>query len=248
MLASAKVALRKHAPGIAYFIKTLIKGRLGQSKSPAEVFSAIYATGEWGGDGAMPHSGSGSDEMVTGPFVDVVRSVIADYAIKSVLDLGCGDYRVGQQLADLVIDYTGVDVVAALVARNNAQFASERVRFVCADITRDALPDADLCIVRQVLQHLSNAQIAEVLKQIASFRYVIVAEHHPARLHRPNLDKNTGADTRIDFDSGVYLEHPPFEVVGAKVIATTPLPSLLRDGEYLTIYLIDRDRQASVDG
>jgi hypothetical protein len=91
-----------------------------------------------------------------------------------------------------------------------------------------------------VLQHLSNAQISRVLEQLSAFRYVLVAEHHPARLFKPNLDKDTGADTRIDFDSGVYLEHLPFSVKNVHVIATTPLPPLLREGEHLTIYLIDK--------
>jgi SAM-dependent methyltransferase len=169
----------------------------------------------------------------------VLRRLISERGIGSVVDLGCGDYRVGRQLRDLAIDYTGVDVVPMLVARNNDAFGSARVRFVCKDITRDPLPAGELCIVRQVLQHLSNAQIASVLARLAAFRFAVVAEHHPARLFRPNLDKNTGADTRIDFDSGVYLEHPPFSVPNARLIGSTPLPALLREGEHLSIYLIE---------
>jgi len=239
MLASAKTALRTYAPGLAYWAKTMIKGRPGSSRSPESVFSEIYASGTWG-DGDEPNSGSGSDDLVSAPFVDVVRRLIVEKEITSVIDLGCGDYRVSGKLADLPIDYTGVDVVPALVARNTAAFGSERIRFLCRDITKDPLPSGDLCIVRQVLQHLSNAQISRVLDQLSAFRYVVVAEHHPARLFKPNLDKDTGADTRIDFDSGVYLEHLPFNVKNVQVIATTPLPPLLREGEHLTIYLIDK--------
>jgi SAM-dependent methyltransferase len=217
----------------------MLKGRQGSSISPESVFSEIYASGTWG-DGDEPNSGSGSDDSVSAPFIEIVRRLIVDQGITSVVDLGCGDYRVSGKLADLPIDYTGIDVVPALVARNAAAFGSDRIRFLCRDITRDSLPSADLCIVRQVLQHLSNAQISRVLRRLSSFRYVVVAEHHPARLLKPNLDKDTGADTRIDFDSGVYLEHAPFNVKNARVIAMTPLPPLLREGEHLTIYLIDR--------
>jgi len=240
MLTNARILLRKHAPGLAYFIKTLMKGPPGVSRSPEETFSAIYSSGTWGNDGDEPYSGCGSDDAVSAPFVEVLRRVIVDKKVETVVDLGCGDYRVGRKLADMAIDYTGIDVVPELVARNNEAFGSDRVRFLCRDITRDSMPGADLCVVRQVLQHLSNAQIKRALEQLEPFRYVVVAEHHPARLLRPNLDKDTGANTRIDFDSGVYLEHPPFSVPNAVVIASTPLPPLLREGERLTVYLIDQ--------
>lgn len=238
MLASAKATLRTYAPSLAYWAKSVLKGAPGASRSPANIFSEIYASGTWG-DGDEPNSGSGSDDRVSAPFVDFVRSFITDHNVASVVDLGCGDFRVGGKLADLPIDYTGIDVVPGLVARNTTSFGTDRVRFLCRDITVDPLPSADLCIVRQVLQHLSNDQIARVLERLHPFPYVLVAEHHPARLLRPNLDKDTGADTRIDFDSGVYLEHPPFNLRNANVVATTPLPPLLRDGEYLAIYLIE---------
>lgn len=238
MLASAKATLRTYAPALAYWAKSVLKGAPGHSRSPGDIFSKIYASGAWG-DGDEPNSGSGSDDSVSAPFVDFVRTFIGEHDVTSVVDLGCGDYRVSGKLADLPIDYTGVDVVPELVARNTAAFASDHVRFMCRDITKDALPPADLCIVRQVLQHLSNEQIARVLEQLRPFRYAIVAEHHPARLLRPNLDKDTGADTRIDFDSGVYLEHAPFSVRNARIVATTPLPALLRNGEYLAVYLIE---------
>jgi len=243
MLAGAKTALRAHAPGLAFWIKKIMKGAPGTSAPPADVFSDIYAKGTWG-NGQDLDSGSGSDDAASAPFVALLRAFIAEREIGSVVDLGCGDYRVSGKLADLPIDYTGVDVVPALVARNEAAFGSDRVRFLCRDIIVDPLPDADLCIVRQVFQHLSNDQIARVLRRLTGFRYAIVAEHHPARLFKPNLDKDTGADTRIDFDSGVYLEHPPFSVAGVSVIATTPLPHLMRPGEHLTVYLIERAARA----
>lgn len=85
--------------------------------------------------------------------------------------------------------------------------------------------DEDLCVVRQVLQHLSNDQITRVLKRLQPFKTAIVAEHHPARLLRPNLDKHTGADTRIEFDSGVYLEYPPKPVAHRHAFDTLSEPN-----------------------
>jgi len=56
MLTNARILLRKHAPGLAYFIKTLMKGPPGVSRSPEETFSAIYSSGTWGNDGDEPYS------------------------------------------------------------------------------------------------------------------------------------------------------------------------------------------------
>ena len=240
MLDRAKIALRKRAPTLAFFLKGLLKGPSGASRSPQAIFSEIYARGTWGGSDVELNSGSGSDDTVSGPFIAILRDLIVEKSVRSVVDLGCGDYRVGRQLRDLDITYTGIDVVPSLIAHNTAAYASSEVRFLCLDATRDPLPPGDLCIVRQVLQHLSNAQIERVLAQLEHFPYAVVAEHHPARLSRPNRDKDTGADTRIDFDSGVYLENPPFNVPKAKVIGSTSLPALMREGERLTIYLIER--------
>jgi SAM-dependent methyltransferase len=83
-----------------------------------------------------------------------------------VVDLGCGDFRVAQLFVNDSIDYTGIDIVAPLIAHNEARFASHNVRFLCLDIISGELPDGDLCLLREVLQHLSNREITLVLQQV----------------------------------------------------------------------------------
>ena len=61
-----------------------------------------------------------------------------------MVDLGCGDFRVAQPFVNDSIDYTGIDIVAPLIAHNEARFASHNVRFLCLDIISDELPDDDL--------------------------------------------------------------------------------------------------------
>ncbi len=186
------------------------------------------------------YSGAGSDHSVTAPFVDVVLRFVRERGINSLVDLGCGDFRVGSQLASSVRSYIGVDIVPNMIAENAKQYGRENVTFLCRDITSETLPFAELCIVRQVLQHLSNRQIAAALANLRQFPFVIVGEHHPAKLYRPNLDKATDHGTRISFGSGVYLGKPPFELNNLSVLATTPLPPIVQNGEQLTIYLIEK--------
>lgn len=177
-----------------------------------ETFRRVYATREWGGESMEAfHSGSGSDTGFAAKYCEYVNEFIRGAAINRVADLGCGDFRVGRMIANSGVVYVGADVVPELVDYNTRHFGASSVSFQCLDITRDALPDADLCLVRQVFQHLSNAEIGAALHQCKKFKYVIVSEHVPKnRPARPNLDKPHGPDIRAFQNSGVFLDDPPF--------------------------------------
>ncbi|MGE0666692.1 MAG: trans-aconitate 2-methyltransferase [Sphingomonadales bacterium] len=184
-----------------------------------EIFDEVYRARRWGGSrqAAPFFSGHGSDPGIASRYAEMVRRFIADHGIRSVADLGCGDYRVGALIAPAVERYTGIDVVPRLV-----DWLSEThgrpgvVDFRCADLSRDPLPEADLYLVRQVLQHLSNARIAGFLANLPPQGWLIVTEQQPEdeRLDAPNLDKWSGGTTRLGRNSGVYLERPPFELPG----------------------------------
>lgn len=238
-------SLRKLAPGLAQKYRLLkyylLKGSaaLASQRSSEEIFSDIYARNAWGGKNGEFYSGVGSEDSEL--FAAIVNRHIDEHGIRSVVDLGCGDFRVGQQIARPGINYIGVDVVAALVERNQAMFGSGSVSFKQCDLVADDPPAADLCIIRQVLQHLSNEQIGQVLKKLSVFRHAILAEHHPApgNLRKENLDKPAGADTRIWFGSGVFPDRPPFSLRNVRILAQTPVPPIIDPGEHLTIYLLE---------
>ena len=216
-------------------LRRLAEHTVNRSRTPEQVFSRIYAQGLWGNAGNTFHSGSGSTEAHAVEYVRVLEAYVAEHSIRSIVDLGCGDFTVGKRIAALGVDYIGVDVVPALIQHHTQHHASAGVRFMHLDIVADPLPQADLCLIRQVLQHLSNDQIARVLRKLSQYEHVLVTEHYPGKGAHvvPNKDKPQGHDTRIEDDSAVFLEHPPF---GAKIAAvlleheTTPLK---RSGEVL---------------
>ena len=82
------------------------------------------------------------------------------------MDLGCGDFRVGSRIARPGLSYHGVDVVEELIRYNTKHFPGPGVTFSCRDLTRDDLPDAQLGLIRQVLQHLSDDQVQRTLGRI----------------------------------------------------------------------------------
>ncbi len=210
-------------PGVLRFVARLRRwsaARRDAGRTAAEVFGDIYRTNRWGGSPGEFCSGDGSsDAAVVEPYVALMRAYLGGFpadARPRVVDVGCGDFAVGRRLVDLCGGYVGVDVVPELVAHLTAGNTDPKIRFVCADASRDPLPAGDVCFVRQVFQHLSNAQIAAVLPKLAAFRTVFVTEHHPGPgvATRPNLDKLQGADIRLYRDSGVFLDAAPFHFRG----------------------------------
>ncbi len=196
-------------------------------QSPERVFSDIYASGAWEGHGDGFYSGSGSDDELAEPYVDVISTELRGATEDEiVVDLGCGDFRVGRLLLRyLPTQYVGVDVVPKLVAHNQERFANDRVTFAHADITRDEIPDGDYCLVRQVFQHLSNAQVLGVLPKLRKFRRIFVTEGYPADETTviPNLDKVHGSDVRAPA-SGLYFDQPPFNLSVRELLALRWLP------------------------
>jgi Methyltransferase domain len=187
--------------------------RFYKSLSVKDAFAEIYNSGFWGTrEGARFCSGEGSSrEDLVNPYCAEVEKFIDSHHIQNLVDLGCGDFNVGSRLRTHVGTYTGVDVVPALIEYNQKQFGDKDVAFKCLNIIDDDLPEGDLCLIRQVLQHLSNAQIELVLPKLARYEFVIVTEHvYEGPGFKPNMDKPQGPGTRIPRQSGVYLDAPPF--------------------------------------
>jgi Methyltransferase domain len=194
--------------------------RRNQRMTTEEVFTGIYTNNRWGGRPGTFNSGSGSHEdAIVSPYIAKILSELDRMGAASMtaVDLGCGDYSVGRRLAAACARYIGVDIVRPLIAHNQAAFGAPTVSFQHANIVEDAIPDGDICFVRQVLQHLSNDQIAAIMPKLAKFRCCFVTEHHPSseRLLLPNVDKTQGDNIRVSRGSGVFLDQPPFKIAPA---------------------------------
>jgi hypothetical protein len=157
-----------------------------------------------------------------------------------VVDLGCRDFRVGSRIASPAVDYIGVNIVDPLIQANQARFGSDHIQFRCLDIIADPLPTGDLCLVREVLQHLSNRQIATILSKLKQFKWVIVTEclPGPPNSFKPNVDKPHGNDTRALCNSGVVLSAPPFNIPHVTLLFDATAEHPQRPGERISTFLI----------
>jgi SAM-dependent methyltransferase len=181
-------------------------------KTVAETFSEIYEQNIWGGAKGEFYSGDGSTERYSEIYAEQIQKFFADNRIKTVVDLGCGDFRVASKFVTPDFNYVGVDVVPKLIAHLNETKGGANVEFRCLNIIEDKLPTGDACLIREVLQHLSNAEISKVLDNCLDYKFVVVTECYPneTRPLTPNLDIPHGPDMRLHFDSAVCLNEPPF--------------------------------------
>ena len=180
-----------------------------------DAMEQIYEKKLWGGGEAFDfYSGAGSHQAeLLEPYVDAVSSFLTSFETPlTVCDLGCGDFNVGKQLVPHAQKYTGVDIVPDLIARNRATFKADNLEFLCLDIAVDEWPAADCVLLRQVLQHLSNAEVQRIVSKLANYKYVIVTEHLPQGSFTPNKDILSGQGIRLKVQSGIDLLAPPFNL------------------------------------
>lgn len=183
--------------------------------SNAEIFSTVYERQHWSAEGGQGFdSGDGSrDPAVVTPYVDAVRSFLTSLDAKpDVVDLGCGDFNVGRQIRPFAARYVAGDVVAALIEHNRTLPDASDVEFRVLDIARDPLPDGDVVTIRQVLQHLSNADVAQVVAKLPQYRYAIITDHQPAGAFTPNVDIPSGPHIRVGIGSALDLAKAPFSL------------------------------------
>ncbi|MGY8943629.1 MAG: class I SAM-dependent methyltransferase [Flavobacteriales bacterium] len=174
----------------------------------------VYELKLWGGNNSNFYSGSGSHEIeIVKPYITAVTSFLRSFKTPiSVCDLGCGDFNVGKELVVYTKKYVAIDIVAPLIAFNKEKFKEPNLEFHCLDIAVADLPLGDCAIVRQVLQHLSNAEVQAIVNKLVNFKYLILTEHLPKGDFIPNKDIISGQGIRLKKKSGINLLVPPFNL------------------------------------
>lgn len=174
----------------------------------------IYEKHLWGGNEYDFYSGIGShDPKTINPYLDVVIDFLKSKNNQlTVCDLGCGDFNIGKHLIPFTKKYIAIDIVESLIERNRTQFIAENLTFQCLDIAKDVLPNADCVILRQVLQHLSNKEIQQIVNKLKNYKYIILTEHLPDGEFIPNKDIISGQGIRLKQHSGVDVLAEPFKL------------------------------------
>src|SRR5688500_6115842 len=103
------VPIKQFVPGWARRnyrrLRRLAEHAMNRRRTPEQVFSLIYERGLWGKSAGQFFSGSGSVDAHGLQYVSMLADYISRHSIRSVVDLGCGDFAIGRRIADLGVDY-----------------------------------------------------------------------------------------------------------------------------------------------
>lgn len=172
----------------------------------------VYKMKLWGTNQSDFYSGIGSHHPeIVNPYIEAVTTFLTSFESPlTVCDLGCGDFNIGKHLVKHTQKYIAVDIVPELIKYNKETFKASNLEFHCLDVAVDDLPSGDCAILRQVLQHLSNTEVQNIVNKLSNFKYVILTEHLPQRDFIANKDIISGQGTRLKKQSGLNLLEPPF--------------------------------------
>jgi 2-polyprenyl-3-methyl-5-hydroxy-6-metoxy-1,4-benzoquinol methylase len=153
--------------------------------SNAEVFSKIYKEDLWHGG-----SGVGSKLENVKEYVEILQKYIDKPEIKTVLDLGCGDWQFSKFLDLSSVSYLGLDVVESVIESNSTSYSASNIKFISRDITTYELPKVDLIICKDVLQHLCNKDVVTTLvKIITSSKFSLITnDFNPENTENKDID------------------------------------------------------------
>lgn len=142
-----------------------------------DVFSKIYDSNFWGSNESK--SGPGSRISSTEKIRESLPKLFKKYGIKSVLDAPCGDYNWMKSVDKTGIEYIGGDIVDKIIRTNNKNYKDENTSFRVMDITSNKIPQVDLIICRDCLQHLSHKNVKKALKNFkdSGSKYLLVTNY-----------------------------------------------------------------------
>lgn len=217
-------------------LEKLALTHMSESEIRRRTFQDVYDRSLWGNDGNSEFfSGVGSRGDAAQVYVRHMAELLQRHSAElgrplTIVDLGCGDFQVGRALLERLpgMAYVGCDIVPELVAHNHARYASDKVRFCQLDLVSDPLPEGDVCLVRQVFQHLPNSDIQAFFAR-AGYQWIYLTEGHPAvRTGIVNPDKPVGHEVRFDWRTGrgrgVELNRPPFNMLTEEVLRVEASP------------------------
>jgi SAM-dependent methyltransferase len=170
-----------------------------------EVFDKIYRLSIWRGG-----SGLGSHPDVAKPYMLYLQDFLSNNAIRSVVDVGCGDWQFSQFIDWGGASYLGIDVVPSVIEANSQAFGQANREFVCANLASDThnLPSGDLLLLKDVLQHLSNKNVQQLLKLTSRFKFSLITNAYDPE----NTDCQNGDTRPLD------IRQPPFNLHHAALV------------------------------
>ena len=154
------------------------------------IFTNIYTKNIWGCNISTHFNGNSGDGSNVNynkdSYIPFLKKFITNNNIKTIVDLGCGDFRCGKLLYDdLNILYTGYDTYKKVIDYHLTQYGlsttelDPKFSFIHLDFcnNKENIINGDLCILKDVIQHWSLDNIYNFLDYLVEskkFKYILI--------------------------------------------------------------------------
>ena len=166
------------------------------------IFTSIYENKIWADNKNKNYnggSGKGSElDYNSETYIPFLKKFIKDNNIKSVVDLGCGDFVCGNFIYDDIdISYTGYDVYKGVISHNLNQFLPPKYNFIHLDFysKKEEIVSGELCIIKDVMQHWQLEKIycfLDFLTTSNKFKFILVCNCSEQKEDNTNIEDGGG--------------------------------------------------------
>ena len=183
------------------------------------IFTHIYNSNEWGNNKNNNYSGSsgsGSAIHFNIKYIKILKQLIKDYSINTIVDLGCGDFRIGRLIYDnLNISYTGYDTYKKIIDYHKSKSLPSKYTFKHLDFYKykESIKEGDLCILKDVIQHWSTEEIylfLDYLTESKKFKYILLV--NCCNQKKDNETIKTGAWRPLSMDFLPLKKYNPIKI------------------------------------
>jgi len=172
-------------------------------------FTNIYENKIWGNNNSSEYNGSsgaGSNiEYNKDTYIPFLKKFIKDNNVKTVIDLGCGDFRCGPIIYDeLDIFYTGYDAYNKVVDYNSTKYSLPKYTFKHLDFcnNKETIINGDLCILKDVIQHWELSSIyvfLDYLVEHKKFKYILLTNCCNQKQDNTNINNGSFRDLNSEY-------------------------------------------------
>ena len=129
-------------------------------------FSRFYRTNRWGDSETRSGPGSRRDSTSVEAALEALHMAVSYHHVRSIADIPCGDFNWVPLFLDAApfVAYQGFDIVPDIIADNRRRYPAHS--FEELDITREVPPRTDLIFCKDLLNHLSNADVKAALENM----------------------------------------------------------------------------------
>lgn len=171
-------------------------------------FKHIYLSNHWQNYFKLSlqnsRSGPGSNLNYTSDMSAELKKFFIEKNIKTILDIGCGDFIWMNLLLNKYNDYDkylGLDIVDELIKNNNLKYSNSKISFKTFDLVKDEIPKGfDIILIRDVFIHLKNDQIVNFLNLIKNLDIKFFGVTSTSSLKKNNELKTVGRYRDINIE------------------------------------------------